>query len=139
MLADRLRLPVQRCMAETSASDFRDWQVYQEQQLNTHDKLDYYLSAIIAEIRRGWVKNPKSIKDDGFLIEFTRKTDKSEAPATEDEKQKYLAESKAFFAALLKMPPRKPPTKKPVATKKKEKANGRPNKRTGNPFNPVSR
>lgn len=140
MLADRLRLPVQRCMAETSASDFRDWQVYLEQQLNTHDKLDHYLAQIAAEVRRGWVKNPRKVKNEDFLIEFTRKSEKSDAPATEDEKQKYLAESKAFFAALLKMPPRKPPTKKPVAVTKKENANGRrPHKRTGNPGNPVNR
>lgn len=135
---------MQRCMAETSSSDFVDWQIYFEQQLNTHEKLDYYLAQIAAEVRRGWVKSPKQVKSEDFLIKFERKgaSKTSEAPATDDEKQKYLAESKAFFSALLKMPPRKPPTKKPVAAnkKKKEKADGRrPHKRTGNPANPAGR
>lgn len=50
-------------------SEFLEWVVFLGKEEARHTKQDFYLAQIAAEIRRGWVKNPKTVKIKDFLAE----------------------------------------------------------------------
>lgn len=99
-LASRLGMSLQRCMRETTSSEFVGWQEYFEAEENETKQEHYYLAQIAAEVRRGISKKPKSIKTEQFLLKFEREKIESR-PLTEEEKQKRAEKSKSTWLAFV--------------------------------------
>jgi hypothetical protein len=55
----------------------------QEEERDT--KRDYYLAQIACEVRRGYVKDPKKVKVDDFLVHF-----KKQGPKAKDSKSIWM-------------------------------------------------
>jgi len=87
----------QRCQEETSSTDFVLWMEYLEGKINAFHREDYFLAQIAAEIRRSFVKNPKKVKLDDFLLKFKDKTKTARKKMTKEERTKI---AKSFWSAL---------------------------------------
>ena len=57
---------------KTSSSEFVLWMEYLEWDINAFDKNTYYLAQIAAEVRRSFVKSPKLVKIQDFIMKFTK-------------------------------------------------------------------
>lgn len=88
-------MPTQRCQEETSSTDFVMWMEYLEMEVNAFHREDYYLAQIAAEMRRSFVKNPKKVKLDDFLLKFKNKVIRK--GMTKEERTKI---AKSFWGAL---------------------------------------
>lgn len=97
-LATHLHTPVQRVQVETSSRDFRDWKEYFRRFKNETTLEHYYLAQIAAEIRRGIVKKPLSVKLEQFLIKVVNQ---KKRPMVEKEgEEKRVSMSKKFWMNL---------------------------------------
>jgi hypothetical protein len=56
---------------------------------------DYYFAQLACEMRRSWVKNPKKVKVEDFLIKFTGESISSKASAQTTEGK--MQQSKQFW------------------------------------------
>lgn len=91
-LASHLKIPVSTLQKSTSSSEFIEWMVYLEEEVNDFHRDSFYWAQIAAEIRRANSRNPKSVKTEDFLLKFTKKKEKSS--------EERISESKAaWFAA----------------------------------------
>lgn len=56
-------MSVAKCQEEVSSTEFQDWQVYLEEEVNHFDKTCYYLAAVAAELRmcRGFKATPEQM------------------------------------------------------------------------------
>ena len=106
-LAARLHTPVQRCMVETSSRDFADWKRYRIIEMNTPDRVDYYLMNIAAEIRRVNIANPRNVKLADFVLPFTEDAPKGKKPPTKKEIEARTEKSKSAWFALAGVKPPK--------------------------------
>jgi hypothetical protein len=95
-------------MAETTSTEFVEWQEYFEKELNMPRREDYYLAQVAAEVRRGIAKTPASVKTNHFLLKFTTE-EKKPIPISEAEIQQRTANSKAKWFAIANMKARTPP------------------------------
>jgi len=73
-LAARLGMPLQRCMAETTSTEFMQWQQYFRQELEDPKREELYLAQIAAEVRRFVAKHPRNIKISDFVLKLTSKS-----------------------------------------------------------------
>jgi len=93
-------MSVQKAQSEISSTEFVDWITYlDEQETKHHQKLDYYLANIAAEIRRSYVKEPVKVKMEHFLLKFGKKKKMTKEEATR--------RAKTFFGLASKYPVRK--------------------------------
>lgn len=74
--------------------EFIQWIHYLDEDINRFHRQDFFLASIAAEIRRSNAKHPEKVKNDSFLIEFSKKKIK---PDTNNK----LETSKSFWAAHL--------------------------------------
>ncbi len=90
----------QRVQQETTSTEFLDWVVYLEQDVNAFHREDSFLANIAREIcqfREMFVKKPKVIKLEQFLQKFTSKKEKKDMKTltkketTERSKNRWLA------------------------------------------------
>ena len=65
-------MSLQRCMQETSSTDFIQWMSYLEKDTNAFHREDYYLAQIALEVRRSYVKSPAKVKMKDMILEFKR-------------------------------------------------------------------
>ena len=78
-----------------------------EKETERHDKQDFYMAQLTAEVRRSWVKYPNKVQSKLFLIEFSLQN--------KDEKKKYespdsrMQKSKTFWSSVLSGKKRQPP------------------------------
>jgi len=94
-------------MCETTSQEFVGWQEYINKERSVPRREDYYLAQIAAEIRRGVVKTPASVKLEHFLLAFS--TRKEHITDTDKVKQQ-AASSKAWWFQLLHLKqPMNPP------------------------------
>jgi len=83
-----------------TARQYEVWQAWLDLQWNRPSRTDHYLMQIAAQVTRAAAKNPRSVKSEGFKIEFkTRDTPKNPA-----QKQIELQQSKARWGAILGKP-----------------------------------
>jgi len=54
-----------------TSTEFVEWKVFLDEQVNAFHREDYFLAAIIAEVRRSYVKYPKRVKLQHHLLKFT--------------------------------------------------------------------
>jgi len=81
-VASHLGCPVRELAARITYSEFIDWITFLRREEERNTKQDIYLAQIAAEIRRGLVKNPKSVKTKDFLMKKTDDTPATEKPAS---------------------------------------------------------
>jgi len=100
-LASHLHSPLQFVKRTTTSSEFVDWMSFlnkeREMEIETTSKMDYYLAAIVAEIRRGQVKHKDRVSIKDCLLKFSFKTGK---PITKEAVATAAAAAKKFFFAL---------------------------------------
>jgi len=82
---------------KTSASEFILWMEYLEWEINAFDKTAYYLAQVAAEVRRSYVKTPKSVKFEDFVMKFRSK---NEEPDISVDASVRLQRQKQFFFGL---------------------------------------
>jgi len=95
-------MSVQRAQFEIPSSEFVDWVVYLDDEPNRFHRDDYNFARLAAEIRRSYVKDPMTVKEESFLIEFREK--KKVKKLTIEEKTK---RDKKFWGTVLKFSKRK--------------------------------
>jgi len=93
-VASHLHSPVAELKARITYSEFLDWLQYLRWQEQRQDKIDFYLAQIAAEVRRGYVRHPKSVKMKDFIITYLNEDD-----------QHRLERSKKAWLSLLKISP----------------------------------
>jgi hypothetical protein len=69
-----------------------------EEEFESHEKVEYYYACILAEIRRSFVKEPRKVKWENFLLKFDLKSPK-EKPKLDWETK--MVKSKAAWGAIL--------------------------------------
>lgn len=99
-LASHLHMSKQRCQFETSSSEFVDWMVYLEQDVNAFHREDYYWAQIALEIRKvfAWGKSKRHWQIKDLLILF-----KENAPEVREDRVKRTSSVKSYFFNLLGM------------------------------------
>ena len=72
-VASHLHHTVEELADKISFREFLNWLEYLEWFEDRVVKNDYYFAQIAAEIRRGYVKHPKSVKTTDFVIQSPKK------------------------------------------------------------------
>lgn len=67
-------------MRKTTSSEFLEWCQYLDSKQNEFHREDYFFAQIAAEVRRGLVKDPASIRVEDFLIKFEPRFGGSSGP-----------------------------------------------------------
>lgn len=67
-VASHLKTPVAELKQRITYTEFLEWLEFILWDQKRVTKRDFYLAQIAAEVRRGWVKSPHSIKMKDFLI-----------------------------------------------------------------------
>ena len=91
-------MSLQRCMQETTSTQFVEWQEYFDKEMNMPTKEDWYAAQLAAEVRRGAVKNPRTVKVEHLLLKFTM-AGKKEEPLSEEKIERLTAQSKQRWFA----------------------------------------
>lgn len=78
--------------ARITYREFAEWLCFLNKEEERQTKQDYYLAQIAAEIRRGQVKSPRSIKVKDFLVQVTT--------AATPQQEKKTERSKSFWMGL---------------------------------------
>jgi hypothetical protein len=89
-------MPLQELQMKTTSTEFLEWLVYLEKDLNAFHREDCYLAQIAAEVRRGNTKTPKRVKDKDFILKF-----KMKRSPTKENIKKFCEEAKMFWYGLL--------------------------------------
>ena len=89
-------MSVQRAQAEITSSEFLDWVVFLNEEERKLRKEDFYFANIAAEVRRSWVKDPRKVRGDMFLIKTEERKPSTKTTAAEKAKS-----AKAFFGRML--------------------------------------
>jgi hypothetical protein len=89
-------MSLDRVKMETSSSQFVLWMKFFEWEANAFDATRCYLAQIAAEIRRGYVKEPRNVKVSDFIMKFESPTEKAETPTETQAKTSRI--KSAFFA-----------------------------------------
>jgi len=92
-LADRLKMSLQRCMRETSSTEFLDWMAYLEMEPNFFHREDHYYASIVGWLQRALVKHPNQVDESKNIIKFKK--------VSIIEKQSKSSSAKSFFGRLL--------------------------------------
>jgi len=85
-VASHLHIPVAELAERISFREFLDWLEFLSWWESHHDKDDYYLAQIAAEVRRSYVKHPKTVKTKDFLLGL-----KPTKPVAQGSKQVWLS------------------------------------------------
>jgi len=64
----------QRCQVETSSTEFLDWMVFLDMEVNAFHREDFNFANLIKTLVQCNSKNPKSVKLENYLIKFKPKT-----------------------------------------------------------------
>lgn len=68
VVASHLHVPVEELKARITTTEFLDWLEFLKWDESRRTKQDIYLAQIAAEVRRGWVKDPKKVRAQDFLL-----------------------------------------------------------------------
>ena len=104
-LASHLGLPLQEAMEKTTSREFVEWIAYLEMERNEREKQDYYLALIATEMRRSYIKDPRSVQIEDLLLTFKtsskRKEEETQVLTVEEEKEQRMSLSKAFWFGVV--------------------------------------
>ncbi len=97
-------MSTQRAQFEIPSTEFMDWIAYlDDREINEFRREDFYLANIAAEIRRSYVKDPMSVKNESFLLKFKKGKSKKIKTTMKEATRK----AKMFWSALMMVPKRK--------------------------------
>ena len=99
-LASHLKMTVQEAQERITSSEFVEWNSFLSGEMNTLSRGDFYLAQIAAEVRRGYVKNPRKVKIEDMLISFRMESGEGQEDTVEDT----VKRSKAFWLGPLNLP-----------------------------------
>lgn len=68
-MASHLKVPVRELRQRITFLEFCEWMEFLSLEEDKDTKQDYYLAQIAAEIRRSFVKDPKTVKVKDFLLQ----------------------------------------------------------------------
>lgn len=71
-------MPVQELQQKTTSMEFVMWMEYLDREESQHDKMDYYLAQIAAEVRRSYVEKPKKVRIQDLMLKFEQPSPKKE-------------------------------------------------------------
>ncbi len=97
-LAARLGTTVGELQSRISSSEFTEWQIFFQKELEVDKREHYYLAQIALEVKRSYAKNPGSLHLKGSLIKFTVPGGKTVTAPT-------MEESKKHWLNIVKLPP----------------------------------
>jgi len=89
-VASHLSLPVNELKERITYSEFVDWITFLKREEGQAKRQDYYMAQIAMEVRRSYVKNPKTVKLKDFIFETETKAE-----------PKSPSKSKSIWAAVL--------------------------------------
>ena len=92
-------MSVQRAQFEITSTEFLDWIVYLDADVNAFHREDYFLANIVAEIRRGNVKKGVITRVEDFLIKFKFK--KKEKQLSKKEQIKRMNKRKSWMGHIV--------------------------------------
>lgn len=72
-------MPLQRCMAETTSTEFAEWQKYLLIEANRTTRDQFYFAQIAEQVFRGIAKFPEKVELEDFLIKFKAPGEKPDA------------------------------------------------------------
>jgi len=88
-------------MDRTSSKEFVEWMVFLKEERNEKEKQDYYLALIATEVRRSYLKDPRSVRLEDMLLDFGTATPKRPNDLSiEEQRKQRLMTSKSFWFAL---------------------------------------
>jgi hypothetical protein len=90
-------MTIQRCQSEITSSEFMDWIAYLDNDVNVFHREDYYFAELIAEVRRSWVEDKKSVKLKDFLLKFKFKKEVKKMVKNKMTKEEAARKAKSFF------------------------------------------
>ena len=86
-------------MEATSSTEFVEWMAYLDDEVERgFHREDYLFAMVAAEIRKGNVKNPRSVKMKDFILDFSGKKKEEEHQALSLEER--TARSKGFWFSV---------------------------------------
>jgi hypothetical protein len=84
-------MTLQEVQEGTTSSEFLEWQVFLEKEMNEHRREDYYLAAIAAEVRRTISKSPRGVRVEDHLLRFRPAgSARKKGPSVEESKAFWL-------------------------------------------------
>jgi len=90
-------MSVQRAQLEITSSEFMDWIVYLDNDVNVFHREDYYFAELIAEVRRSWVEDKKSVKLKDFLLKFEFKKEVKKMIKKKMTREEAARKAKSYF------------------------------------------
>lgn len=88
----------QRCLQETTSTEFLDWMEYLKQDVNAFHREDYFLASIAMHIRMAFAKDPGKVpKLEHFLLKFKEKVRKKIKVMKEMTREEAAEKSKRYF------------------------------------------
>lgn len=102
-LASHLGIPLQELQAKTTSTEFLEWTAYLEwDEVHGFHAERWYMASIAAEVRKGHVKNPKSVRIEDCLLKF-KVSHGSPRRVTEEDVEERTKRSKMFWGAAIGM------------------------------------
>lgn len=98
-------MSLQRCMSETTSSEFVDWQRFFKQELGNPTRGEYYLAQIAAEVRRHIARKPLDVDKSQFLMKFEYSSGEADTHKTPVDPETKVATSKAFWFGFVGINP----------------------------------
>ena len=96
-VAARLGMTVQQVQSRITSSEFIEWRVFLEREQSQATVDHYYLAQIAAEVRRGWVRKPRAVRLQDFIL-----VPQQQRPAISQEVR--AEQSRAMWLAVCKVP-----------------------------------
>jgi hypothetical protein len=96
----RFGMPVSEAMQRHTYREYQMLMQWLEMEFDRPDRIDYYLMQIAAEVRRGNVKKPNSVKMEKFHLKFTHQRRR---PKTQEEIDRITVASQARWMSAVGM------------------------------------
>jgi hypothetical protein len=93
---------------QTSSTEFVGWMVYLQENefINGHHRIDYYLAQIAMWAKKAIVKKPESVTMEDMMLQFSKVSEMMNTPQEQKKKQAVedrTAHSKNFWFSALGM------------------------------------
>ena len=91
--------------ANTTSTEFLEWRIYLDREIEATQKIDFYLASIACEMRRNYAKSPAKVKLEDLILNFEARKEVGtvKRELTEDEIEIKQDESKAKWWGFLGM------------------------------------
>jgi len=102
-------MSVGQTKASVSSSEYLEWIHFLDKKDTNTEKIEHYLAALTAEVRKSYVKHPQKVRVKDFLFKFVKKAEKIKKDLSIAER---TSRAKLFWGALLGSPQKPKKTKR---------------------------